>query len=490
MPDSRFLSGRRASAGHWLVGLLAVCSTATAQAQFENDARWAPAQTNMLVLVNSGRIFESPLARQERAAEKSRAAFQSGVSIVSPDVDRLLIASHVDLEVMHTLWTAAVFSRAKNRFDLNEIANRSGASVDPVGTHNTVLLPNDATLVELGPEAVGVMKPANRQAVARWLREAAGGGSSSLSPYLKQAVSFADKNADVIIALDLADVLTPAGVRERLASINSISQADADKMAGLLAGLRGVTLGVTIRDSITGSIKADFSSDCKALEASGKALLSEILGNRGMMIDDIAGWTARANGQELVISGPLSIAGLRAITSMVSQPMLPEMAEDTAAGSAAWARTKTYFNSLETYVQELTSKAPEYRTLKSYAVWFENYANRIDGFSVLGVDPDLVNVGVGIADSLREMATILRETNLDQRQKQAELRANAGANYGYYDGYGGYYRYNNNRTKQRDALKAMAAGDAETKAREIMRAITDDLNTARRDMSTKYNVDF
>ncbi len=490
MPSFKIRAGLAIFAGCLLSGLAVALTPATVQAQFENDARWAPAQTNLLVLVNSGRIFESALARKERAAEKSRAAFQSGVSIISPDVDRLLIASHVDLEVMHTLWTAAVFSRTKNRFDLNEIANRSGASVDPVGTHNTVLLPNDSTLVELSPEAVGVMKPANRQAVARWLREAGGGGSSSLSPYLKQAVSFADQNADVIIAIDLADVLTPAMVNERLASMTSVSPADAGKVAAVLAGLRGVTLGVTIRESITGSIKADFASASKDLEASGKALLTEILVYRGMMIDDIAGWTVKANGQELVFSGPLSIAGLRAITSLVSQPMLPEMAEDTGAGSAAWARTKTYFNSLETYAQEMTSKKPEYRTLKSYAVWFENYANKIDSFSVLGVDPELVNAGVGISDSLREMATILRETNLDLRQKQAELRATAGANYGYYDGYYSSYRYNNNRTNQRDALNAMGKGEAENKAREIMRAVTDDLNTARRDMSTKYNVDF
>ncbi len=71
-----------------IVALLISSPSDKLQAQFEADARWAPPNTNVLVMVNSLRMLESPLAKKERAEEKARAAFATGTTIVTPDVDR------------------------------------------------------------------------------------------------------------------------------------------------------------------------------------------------------------------------------------------------------------------------------------------------------------------------------------------------------------------------------------------------------------------
>jgi hypothetical protein len=464
-------------------------------AQFESDARWAPPQTNFLVLINSERIFDSELARKEKAADASRAAFETGTSIVTPNVDRIMIASRIDLEVAHTLWTSAVYSRAKKPFDLNEIANRVGAAVDPIAGRDTVHLPNDAMLVALAPMTAGAMKPGSRQAVAGWLKASSASGSNQLPGYLKNALSTADKDVDITMAMDLEDALSPAEIRRRVATMSSVKQDEVESVSAALETIKGITLRVTIRKAISGSITIDFQSGASVLEKTGKPLLLEILQNRGMMIDDIEGWTLKATATQLTLTGDLSLAGLRAISSLVSQPMMPEITADSTDDSAApHARSKTYFNSLETYVSELSAKRPSTFGMKSYAVLFENYARKIDEFSILGVDPELVALGDSVSNRLREMSHAAQQGFLNSKKRRSEVQneAHYGGYYGgYYDGYnnGGYNRYYN-RTSRKKMIETEERKTAEEQIRASLLEVKTEMNTVRQNMSLKYSVDF
>ncbi|MCC6509310.1 MAG: hypothetical protein IT423_09395, partial [Pirellulaceae bacterium] len=266
-----------------LFGFLLVLGYCTidANAQFDADARWAPASTNVIVLVNNGRIFDSALAKKENAQANAKAAFQTGVSIVTPGVDRVLIASEIDLEAMHSNCTVAIFSRNSQPFDFNGIVNRVGSSVDRVSGRDAALMPNDSYLALLGPQQLGAVKPANRQLVARWLKTGTSVASSQLSDYLKTAVSFADKNADIIVAVDMEGSLNPEFIRQRLPQTASVPQEKSAAVAQTLEQLKGVTLGITIRESINGSLKVDFAAGAAELSGVGKALLIEVLKNKG-----------------------------------------------------------------------------------------------------------------------------------------------------------------------------------------------------------------
>ncbi len=102
------------------------------------------------------------------------------------------------------------------------------------------------------------------------------------------------------------------------------------------------------------------------------------------MIDDLEQWNIKAADHSLLMSGTMSISGLRTINALISQPMLPELMEDSSgATSAAYARTKVYFDSLESYYKDLNSKEPETKTMRAYAAFFEMYAQKIDALSVL-----------------------------------------------------------------------------------------------------------
>lgn len=456
-----------------------------AHAQFEADARWAPADTNVVVLVNSGRIFDSALAKKANVEANAKAAFETGVSIVTPGVDRLLIASQIDLEAMHSNCTVALFARNAKPIDFNGIVNRVGASVDRISGRDTALMPNDAYVAQLGPLQIGAMKPGNRQLVSKWLKTGSSVASSQLSDYLKSAVSFADKNADIIIAIDLEGSVNPSLIRQRLPQMASVPKEETEAVAVTLEKLKGVTLGVTIRESINGSLKVDFSSDAAKLSGVGKALLIEVLKHKGVMIDDFANWTAKTTERELILSGPLSISGLRAINSLISQPMLPEMTEEASSPALApYSRTKTYFESLQSYFSDLSTKEPDYKTLRSYAAWFDLYADKIDSLSVVGVDEEAVTVGVSMSENLRHIGSGLRDTQSILNAQQGNLKANAG-----YTDY--YYRYSaSSQISQRKALKTGAQSFAEVETREVLRKLADEVAATRRALTMKYNVPF
>lgn len=465
---------------------IAVCHIASnSVAQFEADARWAPPGTNVIVLVNSSRIFDSALAKKEKAQDNARAAFQTGVSIVTPDVDRLLIASEIDLEAMHSNWTVALFARQSKPFDFNGMVNRVGATVDRISGRDAALMPNDSYAALLGPMQLGAMKPGNRQLVAKWLKTGSSTASSPISSYLKSAVSFADKNADIIIAIDMEGILSPTLLRKRLPLLTSIPKEQVEAVAQTLEKLKGATLGLTIRESISGAVKIDFESDPSALSKVGKSLLIEVLKNKGVMIDDFENWTATVTDRELVLSGPLSMSGLRSINALISQPMLPEMLEEAAdASPAPYARTKTYFDSILSYYNDLNSKEPDVKTLRSYAAWFELYADKVDNLSVIGVDDEAVAVGVSLSENLRHIGSGLRDTQSIINSQQGFMKANAG-----YTDYN--YRYSSSgRASQRKALQTGGQSFAEVQTREVIRKLADEIAATRRALTTKYNVPF
>lgn len=475
----------------WLaMSLVTSCLlTGHAVAQFETDARWAPPGTNVLVMMHSHRLFDSPLAKKERGKEIGRASFESGISVVTPDVDRLLLASQMDFEVMHTLWTSAVLTGGNRKFDLGEIANTAGVSLETIANHKAVLMSNDAYLVRLSPESVGVMRPGNRQAVSRWIKSATNSGSNQLSGYLKQAVVAADKNLDVIIAMDLADSLDPKEIRKRLSTMESVPQEELDSLTETLSAIEGISLGIRVQEALTGSIKVDVQQGGRGLAKNGKALLIEILKRRGVMIDDITSWNAKADERSLILSGPLSMAGLNAISSLISQPLIGEQYaasgnDDTTLGPHS--RSKTYYDSLDNYYHQVASKKIDYDTISNYVTWFDLYAKKIEDFSILGVDEELVAVGSEVASNFRKISNLIQQMSAAVRLQKTELKAN----YGYYGwdaryGYGARYR-----DYQLKAIEARGEAFAEKEVLEILNKINTDLVRIKQSLSVKYGVNF
>ncbi len=113
---------------------------------------------------------------------------------------------------------------------------------------------------------------------------------------------------------------------------------------------------------------------------------------------------------------------------------------------------------------------------------------KIEDFSVLGVDEELVQVGTETAASLRKISNILAETTAAIRVQKNEVKANYG--YGYY---GWDYRYGNGnkyRDYQLKAIESRGEAFAEKETKEIMTKINSDIVRVKQGLTTKYGVNF
>ena len=478
---------------------VSLISAIRVNAQIDQNARWIPNSANALVIVRAKEIFETEIARKERWKTDRLKAFQSGATFLPPTTQQLLMSAQLDYEYMEPIWQVAVFEKSGSAIDILEVSKRVRGNLEKFDDKDAVLLPNDTYLVKLDENTLGTMTPANRQVTARWLRSQQF-GSMKLSPYLTQAVKFAENNADVIVAFDFTDVLHPDVIKDRVKASGICKDDQVDDVSNTLATIQGLTLGITINDKITGAIKIDFTSSPANLATLGKQLLLFALKKNGVMIDDFENWEMKVDGNQLRMMGPLSSTGLRQIGTLIENPLAPDFEGDHSAG-ANQPDMKTcslqYFGSIQTLFGELRKK--DFQAMTTYSKFFDKYAREIDNLSVLNVDPAVLSYGAYVADSMRSASASLMDINL-QKVRDRQTYSAGSSNYhgrgdytnwnGYTSRYGwGYSSYNQDmRNRQRVTGEANLQG--EIAAKEIMRDVETKTAEVRRQMSEKYQVDF
>ncbi len=468
--------------------------------QFESLTKWLPDSTNSIVLVQPKRIFDSELSKTRGWRKDQLQAFKSGAAFFHPETQYLIIGAELDMETMSPHWKVSLITRRGTPINIGTISEKIGGLIDSVSGRDAVALPNDTFVIKIDDQTVAAMTPANRQATSRWL-DSRGKAPSQLTPYIQKAIGFADKNADVIMAMDLANVISETEITKRLQMGGVISGAAVPAMAKVLATIQGLTLGITVRDKIFGSIKIDFTENTGPLSAQGKQLLIDVLQRRGTMIDDLQNWDFEANGTQVRLSGPLTDSGFRDILSLVRHSIEHDLVYSTGQETAdpgnaqqqMATSSKQYFNKVEAIFQDMRSKSD--KSLVTYAKWFERYAEEIDHMSMLNVDPDVAKFGMYVSQSFRDTAGTLRGASLD---KKAALAGTAdefsGGRFGAYDsywgGYGGSYYYMNDRSRERRSIGTQYDVEGEKKARDLLGEVVQTMSELRRSMSEKYQINF
>jgi hypothetical protein len=477
-----------------LILLYTLINARGVNAQFIEDAKWIPQQANSLVLVNASRIFSSPLAQRENWAAQRAGAFERGLSMIPMDKGRVLFASQIDYESMEPIWTVGIFDDQASTIDLERVASTNGATVEQLADHAAVLLPGDHYLIQLQPNIFGIKAPANRQAAARWIRET-GSGAARLGDYLDRALQFADRNADIIIAFDLADTISEREARSRLIAAGDelVRASDIELLAQAVSRLNGITLGVTVQNAITGSLRIDFQDGTKGLEKIRKELIIDALSAKGFMIDDLLDWTLKTEASRLVFSGPMTATGLRKVSLLVNQPIRTQFVASSVGEEGASEKelsvgklTRYYMDTLFLYFKELDEfvQNPRAKHANVYARWFDKYAEKIDMLSVARVDESMLDLSSRISSGLRETSQVLTSAEATTRSRQSTERG------GYaYDNYGYGYGYRTNSSVM-NAVRTQETARAAVEAKEVMESLRNQLGDARRDMSLKYPDDF
>jgi hypothetical protein len=500
------------------VFLLSLVVIAPAAAQFTELTKKIPASANVAVFVNAEKLMASPVAMKEDWASKRDKAFASGVSFLPPDAKYAVMAMELDLQTWTPLWEAAVID-LDHKPDINQVVAMTGGAADTIEGLPVVALPSDAYLVKFGPTTGSFMAPANRQAVARWLRQVQAKDDINVSGYLFEAFKYAnDRGTPVIIALDLEDSMPIGEIRARLAQQGDFLKKynlDLETAAKTLSGLRGLTLGITFADKPFGKVKVDFKDDVSMTPQIAKAALIHAFINHGVMLNEFEDWKPAVSGNSISLEGFMTESGMRRVSSLFNRPpalKLPESAGDIVPKTKEQKMQEAsvnYFHQIEGLLKDLKQSKTGAQSVGSYGVWMTKYAGKIDQLSVLNVDPDLMNYGAYVADQLRGGYNALRSGAAKSRIREVNTpmqydyytRTNTWG-YTYRDGWygGGVVPWGDSYTyavpDQQAYNHAKSAARTEefiqsgNQARDFMVNIDKATGDIKRAMTTKYNVDF
>jgi hypothetical protein len=478
-----------------LAALLVVVTTAgsLAQTPFDELAAKIPANANAVMLVDAQRLLAMPQAMQEDWKSRYEKAFASGSVTIAPDTQRMVLAAQIEYETMRSQWVVAVAKLGKPR-SAAEVARATKGVLDPFGNTPAVALRENAYALDLGQNVYAAMSPANRQSVARWLREIQGRKAPALSPFLKTSLAVA-KNSPIIMAFDLEEAIPTDIILAKLAANETLKSKTIDPVAAgkLFGGIRGVVLEVAVTDNTFGRLLIYFRDNPAVLAPAAKPLVQDVLAALGATIDDIDGWTSQAGPLWIALEGPLSAAGRKRVLSLVDNPLAALLAEEDSAATAsnrehakAVTASLQYFHAIDSVVKEVRAESSKSVTFGQNALWFDRWAKRIDSLPVLNVDAELLKFSEYLSTQLRSMAAAMRGIGIRSGARSAQVWDSTSV---YSSGYS-YYAEARDADPERRAIRAEEKAQGTGTAREIAREVENAMAKMRKDLTQKYKVEF
>ncbi len=494
-----------------------VLAPAAVQAQFQHLTSRIPNDVNTIVLVDVDKLLESPLAAKEGWDANHQKAFESGMLMVPPDAGKFIKAAKMDFSTFAPIKELALMD-LKYEPSVVKVAGRFRGSVDKIAGKDIAVLPGDMYMIKFGPTIAGVGWPARRQDVAGYINRVYSNtlGKSGFSSYLKEAIKFAEGGSPVIMAMDLSNMLSPAMVQSRLASFEAIKGKDIDLEAAskAIASIRGVSLGITVNESRYGAIKVDFSEDVSSIKDVAKEILLEVLSNQGVMIDEFENWDVKVGKNQIQIGGDLEQSGTRRIMSLLEMPPTLKQADQGDPADNPEAQEQMVIRASQLYLKSVTSMIDCLRrdksnrkTMGQISVFMGKYARKIDRLPMLNVDPQLLEYGKFVADSLRDGQQGVTTAAARSRVRQQEVPEQYDVQTSYnpigvvgnrWYGGGGVYgwsgwsaTHNRNRTGQLQShVRTQERIRGNMSANLVMQGIDEATADIRRIMTQKYSADF
>ncbi len=478
--------------------LLLSAETADAQGRFDELLYRVPSSANSLMVIDVKAVHSSPLAVKEGWMDRHEANFVNEPCILPPESDRLIIASQMNPnQDFKQAWEGTVISLTEP-LSMRSIARAEGGYLDEIEGQPAAWTPSDAYFVSFDPKTLGVMYPAHRQAISRWVDFGRENRTVKVSTYLKEAVEVVDgRNTQIVLALDLKDVVMPHRLQEALkeSDLTKGKESKQREWAKIISGIRGITLTVQIDDAIHSTLKIDFSENTAPFGKDAKALVLSVLNKYGVGIEDIEKWKASLQGYSIEMKGDLSTKGMRKIFSLLELPSskfsslkdkTPAADDDTQSVAKA---SQAYYNSITTLLDDLRNEfktnQDARRTMSS--VYLDRYGRRIDRLPILNVDDELLAYGASVAETLRSTSVAAKAGGVNSGVRKSQNR-----------GYGNYsYQYNGNgyyNGRSMSSVRTQIGREEQGKSTKIRfnnwKEIEDASAAIRIEMTRKYKVEF
>ncbi|MFL5330397.1 MAG: hypothetical protein ACJ8C4_15960 [Gemmataceae bacterium] len=454
-----------------------------------------PANTNAILAADVSAAYSSPIGQAQGWAKRYGETHHASLGSLPPSVNSLLVGARYDFGRMGPVWQIGLVG---SPITLDQIAKAEGGVIQKFGNQTSAVeSPRGAFFATVDNYQTAVFAPADRQAFARWLRNVGAGKTQGGSAFLRKALATRG-NAPMMAAADLSDLVDPLASRLYFGHLPTTVklQLNPTDIATLFSGLKGAILRINMTDRLSGQLQIEFSDDIGLLASPLPELLQDILADAGAVVSEIGTWKPTVAKNTLTLDGPLSIEAMRKIISLFELPGAGGM--NTSPGetrnSADVNATLRYFKSVSDILAELRqvkSRLDDDKGYEKYAVWYDNYAKKIDYLPVVGVDPALVDFGTKTAGVLRAIGDSLRGVPLKTKQ------AGAGAYY-YYSAFGQTSRrrgswasvnVDTNLPKVRQEQEKIIAGDTQAR-NDAWKEIDDHLASIRTKMSEQFKLNF
>jgi hypothetical protein len=480
-----------------VAALMLMIQPGTARANGDPLLARIPAAANALVVIDVEATLASPLAIRQNWKQAHEDAYSQRPLILPPESRRIVIGAQLDAtENFRRNWELAVMSLTQP-IPMRAIAKAEGGYVDTISGVEAAWTPSDAYFVQLDASTLGMMYPANRQYVSRWAEAVRRNQESMVSPYLKQASASVGRTAPIVLAIDLTDAATPHKVREALEDSAAIkgNQSKIAELARIIPTVQGITLTVNLDGNGGGTLRIDFGQSTAAFASLAKPLVLEAFDRFDMHLGELEQWTARLEGNSIVLTGPLSESGMRRIFSVLEIPSTKFAAvatsESTEAATASSpgdaqsmaATSQAYFKSVYTLIEDLRKTLDD--TRDNHAVWMERYGRKVDALPILNVDEELLAWGASVGETFREMALAERSSNVRSGVRKSQYY---GAYQYSYDGYG--YGNATSTANIRNTIKREEGARAKQVRFSSWKEMEDATAQIRQAMTQKYRLEF
>ncbi len=509
----RFLTGLAVAAiATGTLCLTAPPQTAAQEMSIEDMAKLLPGSINSLMVVNAERIESSGISKKDGWAETHAGKVASGLIFLPADAKVVLLGAVMDYDTFDPRETALMASMDKVP-PIDMIRQLTDGTIDEIGGMQVVSTPNDHYIARLDDNLVVGLRPALRPYFSRWLESLKKREPSRVPDYLEQGLGYAENlGTEVIVAFNLGEVVSATEVYSRIKDNEDLRNAslDAKQVAQQIASVRGMTLGITVRDKIVGALKFDFKGDISSLEPLARQLATGLCQRTGIHLDEFQEWNISSDANQVRLSGEMSTESFRKILSIVDAPQA-HSTEVAATGTSETGDpsdpayvTKNYFDTVNSFVDNLSPKLTPAATYTENANWFRKYADKIDAMGTLNVDQDMIAYGNYVSQIFRESSLLLINTRETTKEKQQAMIASGarsgggggGRAYGFragsrYGRWGGRYgRSGGDGSRLRRAVRNQQKSEAIKTVAQGFEEIATEQRNVRQSMTDKYQTQF
>lgn len=457
---------------------------------------YLPESSNVVAVVRVDKVLNSARGQSEGWASEQQEKFLAGASSIPPHVSTLVVGMLVRPQVSQVVSSVALaLIPGGVRLDSYE-EREDGALSETIGDRPAVRSKHNAFYVELTQSVLGIISPAARQEASRYVRHVTTSTSTQVpAGYLGIA---AQRDHQVVIAMDLVDLGDPVRIREQLDKLPGVAGNTVvrDELQDLVASVRGVCFTADVNEKTHARLVVDFSKKPGNAAKLLKGMLVNIISELGMHVAELDEAATEIEDQSLVLLMPnFSDSSLRMVLSLIAPaaPMPTASAPaDVAAGTkppvpkipaptpTSEPRSKPstssstlpdaraslrYFNTVNQCLDDLQQSGRRGDTNPGQsATWHENMARKIDNLPTRGVDPGLIRYGAEMSERLRAIGASMRGISIEVNAAQNSIVWNSTYDPGYAEAnfWGGYgyrapsYQVSSNlqqvREKQADAV--------------------------------------